>query len=75
MCELPPRRVQEAFPPTRTALAVTAVAFVVVGLRIEDYSGVLVLGFGLAVLATAALFPAVKQVECGFPPVSRSRPA
>ncbi|WP_426120758.1 hypothetical protein [Kocuria sp. LHG3120] len=56
-------------------MAVTAVAIVVVGLRIEDYSGVLVLGFGLAVLATAALFPAVKQVECGFPPVSRSRPA
>jgi DNA-binding CsgD family transcriptional regulator len=67
MCELPPRRAREAFPPTRIALAVTAVAIVVVGLRIEDYSGVLVVGLGLAVLATAVLFPVVKQVECGFP--------
>lgn len=75
MCEVPPRRLRAGLSPTRILLAAVAVAIVAVGMRITDYSRVLVLGLGLAVLVTAVLFPIIRQVECGFPSGVKITPA
>lgn len=67
MCEVPPRRLRSGLTATRILLAVTAVTIVVVGMQVEDFPGLLVVGLGLAVLLTAVLFPIIRQIECGFP--------
>lgn len=67
MCDLPPRRLRGVITPTRILLTLVAVATVAGGMRMQDFPGILVLGFGLALLVVAVLFPTIKQVECGFP--------
>lgn len=67
MCEIPPRQIRPALRPERVVLAVLAVAMIVWGFWSGDVTGLIVLGLGAAALFTAVCFPAIRDIEFGFP--------
>lgn len=71
MCEVPPRRLRAALSPARVVLAVIGTAVIIAGLlEVFDLEGLpkaVILGLGLAILVLTVVFPAIREVECGFP--------
>ncbi|MGC5224682.1 hypothetical protein ACPW96_19125 [Micromonospora sp. DT81.3] len=69
---MPPRSFRAAIRPERVILAVLAIAAIVAGfvlgaLRDFNITGLVVLGLGTAALFAAVLFPAIRDIEFGFP--------
>lgn len=67
VCAAPPRRLKDAFSPVRVAAVLLAVAAVVVGMQGKSLPSALVVLLGIAVGVLVFLFPAIQQVEFGFP--------
>lgn len=67
MCEVPPRRLRTIFSPVRVAVTLLAAAAVVLGMEQPTIHGIPVVLLGIAVGALVFLFPAIREVEFGFP--------
>lgn len=71
MCEVPPRSLRAALSPARVVLAIIGIAVIIAGLLEvlgpEGPPKAVILGLGLAILVLTVVFPAIKEVECGFP--------
>lgn len=66
-CEVPKRRLRQGLQPVRIVLGLAALATMVIGVLLQDLSGLLVLGLGVVILLAALVFPVVREVEFGFP--------